>query len=155
MDWEPSPPNFCLPKFIKFSGEDSRSTREHVSQYLPQLREATLVDALKVCMFPLSLTRTAFSWFASLAPGSINSWYDLEKKFHERFFSGSNELKLSHLASPMQQRDESIVDYFKRFRDTKKQCFNVFITEKDLVDLAFNGLHFYFKEKLHSFDFLV
>ena len=68
-----------------------------------------------------------------MAPDSINSWFDLEKKFHEHFFSGSNELKLSDLTSVKQQHDGSIVDYFIRFRDTK---FNVFITEKDLADLA-------------------
>jgi hypothetical protein len=30
----------------------------------------------------------------------------------------------------------------------------VFIAEKDLVDLAYNGLHSYFKEKLDIFLFL-
>lgn len=41
FDWAPSPPKFRFPDFIKFSGEDSRSTREHVSQYLAQLGEAS------------------------------------------------------------------------------------------------------------------
>ena len=54
-----------------------------MSQYLAQLGEASSSEALVVRMFPLSLTGTAFSWFASLAPGPINSWLDLEKKFHE------------------------------------------------------------------------
>ena len=124
-----------------------------MGQYLAQLGEASSSEALAVHMFPLSLTGTTFSWFASLAPGSINSWLDLEKKFHEHFFSGSNELKLSHLISVKQQRDESIVDYFRRFRDTKNRCFNVFIAEKDLADLAYNGLNSYFKENLDGFDF--
>ena len=124
-----------------------------MGQYLAQLGEASSSEALAVRMFPLSLTGTTFSWFASLAPGSINSWLDLEKKFHEHFFSGCNELKLSHLISVKQQRDEPVVDYFRRFRDTKNRCFNVFIAEKDLADLASNGLHSYFKEKLDSFDF--
>jgi hypothetical protein len=79
FDWAPSPANFRLPDFVKFSGEDSMSTREHVSQYLAQLGEASYSEALAVRMFPLSLTGTAFSWFASLAPGSINSWLDLKK----------------------------------------------------------------------------
>ena len=85
-----------------------------------------------------------------MAPDSINSWFDLEKKFHEHFFSGSNELKLSDLTSVKQQHDGSIVDYFIRFRDTK---FNVFITEKDLADLAYNGLRSDYKEKLETLDF--
>ena len=87
-----------------------------------------------------------------MAPDSINSWFDLEKKFHEHFFSGSNELKLSDLTSVKQQHDGSIVDYFIRFRDTK---FNVFITEKDLADLAYNGLRSHFKEKLRLLISLV
>jgi hypothetical protein len=96
FDWAPSPANFQLPDFIKFSGEDNRSTREHVSQYLAQLGEASSSAALTVRMFSLSLTGIAFSWFASLAPGLINSWLNLEKKFHEHFFSGSNELKCNN-----------------------------------------------------------
>jgi predicted P-loop ATPase len=90
-----------------------------VSQYLAQLGEDSSSEALVVHMFPVSLTGTTFSWFASLAPSSVNSWLDLEKKFHEHFFSSSNELKLSHLTSVKQQRDEPVVDYFRRFRDTK------------------------------------
>jgi hypothetical protein len=42
----------------------------------------------------------------------------------------------------------SVVDYIKRFRDTKNQCFSLTISKKDLADLAFNGLHSYIKEKL-------
>jgi hypothetical protein len=153
FDWAPSPANFHLPNFIKFSGEDNRSTREHVSQYLAQLGEASSSEALAVRMFPLSLIGTTFFMVCFIGSSSINSWYDLEKKFHEHFFSGSNELKLYHLTSVKQPRDESVVDYFRRFRDTKNRCFNVFIAKKDLADLAYNGLHSYFKEKLDGFDF--
>jgi hypothetical protein len=68
-----------------------------------------------VCLFPLSITGTAFSWFSDLPYGSINTWYHLEKKFHEHFYSGDNELKLSHLTSVRQKHDESVTDYVKRF----------------------------------------
>ena len=67
------PAGFRLPKFVKFSGEDSKSTFEHISQYLAQLGEAGSINELKVCLFSLSLTGTAFSWFSSLAPNSIGS----------------------------------------------------------------------------------
>jgi len=36
------PAGFRLPEFVKFSGEDSQSTFEHISQYLVQLREVVL-----------------------------------------------------------------------------------------------------------------
>ena len=91
--------SFRLPEFVKFSGEDTRSTFEHISQYLAQLGEDGSINELKVRLFSLSLTGTAFSWFSSLAPNFIGTWEQLEQKFYEHFFCEHDELKLSHLAS--------------------------------------------------------
>ena len=44
-------------------------------------------------------------------------------------------------------RDESINDYIRRFCDTKNQCFNVNLIQKDLADLAFNGLRSHIKRE--------
>src|SRR6266540_2584008 len=99
FDYVPYPQGYKVPDFAKFNGVDNKSTWEHVSQYLAQLGEAGSNDPLKVRLFPLSLTGTAFSWFSSLPVGTITTWYYLEKKFHEHFYSGDNELKLSHLTS--------------------------------------------------------
>ena len=70
------PAGFRLPEFIEFSGEDTRSTFEYISQYLTQLGEAGSINEMKVHLFSLSLTETAFSWFFSLAPNLIGSWID-------------------------------------------------------------------------------
>jgi hypothetical protein len=56
---------------LKFSGEDSKATLEHVEQFILQCGEASANDALKLKMFHLSLSDTAFTWFTSLAPDSI------------------------------------------------------------------------------------
>jgi len=45
------PAGFRLPEFVKFSGEDTRSTFEHISQYLAQLGEADSINELKVHLF--------------------------------------------------------------------------------------------------------
>jgi hypothetical protein len=63
-----------MPDLIKFSSDDDRTTWEHISQYTTQLGEADVYNALKVRLFSLSLTGTAFAWFSSLAPNSIISW---------------------------------------------------------------------------------
>ena len=110
---------WCVPDFVKFSGDDNRSTWEHISQYIAQLGEAGSSKSLRVRLFSLSLTGTAFSWFSSLALNSIRSWDELEQKFHDHFYSGDNETKLSDLTSVKQGRDESIHEYFKRFKDVK------------------------------------
>jgi hypothetical protein len=79
-----------------------------------------------------------------LSPNSIDSWEQLERKFYDHFYSSENELKLLDLTSVRQNRDESVNDYIRRIRDTKKRCFNLTISEKDMADLAFNGLRSYF-----------
>jgi hypothetical protein len=71
------PIGWCILNFMKFNGEDSRTTWEHVSQYLAQLGEYSSVDAWHVRLLCFSLTRTAFSWFSSFSPNFIflgNNW---------------------------------------------------------------------------------
>ena len=50
------PPGYKIPDFVKFNGEGTKTTWEHVSQYLAQLGEAGSLNELKVRLFPLSLT---------------------------------------------------------------------------------------------------
>ena len=68
------PPGYKIPDFVKFNGEGTKTTWEHLSQYLAQLGEAGSLNELKVRLFSLSLTGTAFSWFSSLPHGSIRVW---------------------------------------------------------------------------------
>ena len=119
FDSIPHPQNFRVPEFIKFIRDDSRTTWEHVSQFNAQMRIYGSLDHLKIRMFPLSLSGTAFSWFSALAPNSIQTRSQLECKFHEYFFNGDNELRLCHLTSVKQKHDESVAEYIRRFRDTK------------------------------------
>ena len=148
------PPGYKIPDFVKFNGEGTKTTWEHVSQYLAQLSEAGSLNELKVRLFPLSLTGTAFSWFSSLPHGSIRVWSQLEQKFHDHFYSGDNELKLSHLTSVKQKHDESVSDYVKRFRETKNRCFSLVIIERDLANLVLSGLRTPIREKLEGYEFL-
>jgi hypothetical protein len=101
-------------------------------------------------IFPLSLSGTAFTWFTSLAPNSIFTWAQLEHKFHEYFYSGDTDLRLSHITAIKQKHNEPIVDYIRRFRDTRNQCFNLNISDKNLADLAYLGSTPHLKEKSES-----
>jgi hypothetical protein len=73
-DQLPYPRGYRVPEFAKFSGEDGKTILEHVGQFILQCGEASANDALKLRMFPLSLSDTAFIWFTSLAPNSIFTW---------------------------------------------------------------------------------
>jgi hypothetical protein len=67
-----------MPDFVKFSVDDNRITWEHIIQYTAQLGEAGTFNSLKVHLFSLSLSGTAFAWFSSLAPSCTDSSDQLE-----------------------------------------------------------------------------
>ena len=53
------------------------------------------------------------------ALGLMLNWNQLERKFHDHFFSGETEVRLLDLTSVKQNRDESVLDYFQRFKAMK------------------------------------
>jgi hypothetical protein len=105
-DQLPCPRGYRVPDFSKFSGEDGKTTLEHVGKFILQCGEASANNALKLRMFPLSLSGTAFIWFTSLAHNSIFTWAQLEQKFYEYFYFGDTELRLSHLTAIKQKHNE-------------------------------------------------
>jgi hypothetical protein len=118
-----------------------------------QVNDVGITDIHKIRMFPLSLTGVAFNWFTSLPLNSIYSWTSLEQKFHDYFYNGKVELRLSDLTSLRQRYTKTISDYLKRFREVRNRCYNLTIAEKDLADLAFAGLMPYLRDKLDGQEF--
>jgi hypothetical protein len=132
---------------------DAKTTYEHIGQFLAQVNNMGITDVHKIRMFPLSLTGAAFNWFTSLPPNLIDSWVSLEQKFHDYFYNGEVELRLSDLTSLRQKYTETIFNYLRRFREVRNWCYNLTIVEKDLADLAFAGLTLYLKDKLDGQEF--
>jgi hypothetical protein len=98
----------------------------------------------------LSLTGTAFAWYATMPPNSIYSWGYLEQKLHSHFFTGVYELDLVDLAALRQGKDKSVNEYIWRFRDTRNRWFQIHIGEKQSIGLALNGMCHYLREKLEG-----
>ena len=88
-----------------------------------------------------------------MPPNSVYTWADLEQKFHDYFFIGETELKLSHLTSVKQKLHEGVPEYIRRFGDIRNQCYRLTISDRDLVDIAFAGLLDFHKEKLDGQKF--
>ena len=62
-DYVAYPQGFKIPEFIKFTGDDSRTTLEHIGQFIIQCGEASTNDIYKLRLFPLSLSGAAFGLF--------------------------------------------------------------------------------------------
>jgi hypothetical protein len=52
-----------------------------------------------------------------------------------------------------QKYNETVPEYFKRFKETRNRCYNLMVSEKDLADLAFAGLSSYLKDMMEGHDF--
>jgi hypothetical protein len=61
---------------------------------------------------------------------------------------------LSHLTSVRQKHDEPVIGYIRRFRETKNHCYNLVISERDVDELAFNGLQSRIRHTLESHEFI-
>jgi hypothetical protein len=118
-----------------------------------QLGEASADEAFRVRYFPLSLTGPTFTWFSSLPPQSVNTWKDLEQKFHAHYFSGSTEKKLIDLATLRQRHNETPLEFLRRFKEVKGMCFSLNLPDDQLADMAVAGMLPAIREKLFGMEF--
>jgi hypothetical protein len=112
-----------------------------------------ITDVHKIRLVPLSLSGMAFSLFTSLMPNSIDVWPTMEQKFHNYFYNGEVELRLSDFTTVGHRHGETVPEYLKRFRETRNRCYELTIGEKDHADLAFAGLSSYLREKMEGQQF--
>ncbi|KAK1698750.1 hypothetical protein QYE76_015447 [Lolium multiflorum] len=125
----PLPPKYRLPDFTKFSGSDGSSSIEH------------------------SLTGSAFGWYTSLPPNSVQTWKQLEERFHEQYHSEASEAGIADLAQVRQKRGETVSEYIQRFRTVRNRCYSVHVSEKEAVELAVVGLSSSIKDVASQADY--
>jgi hypothetical protein len=104
-------------------------------------------------LFSSSLSGPAFSWFTWLPANSIIEWSDLEQQFHNYFFSGIHEMKITNLTRLKQRNDETLSGFVQRFREVRNKCYSLNLGDKQLAELAFQGLLPTLSEKYASHDF--
>jgi hypothetical protein len=154
-DQIPFPPRFKVTDFTMFFGQDETSTMEHITRFIIQCGEAGNVDALRIQLFSSSLSGLAFSWFTSLPANSIINWSDLEQQFHNYFFSSIHEMKITDLTKLKQRNDETVAGFVQRFREARNKCYSLNLGDKQLAELAFQGLLPNLREKYASHDLRV
>jgi len=101
-------------------------------------------------LFSSSLSGSAFTWFISLPPNSVFTWANLEKQFHKYFFSGVHEKKITNLVRLKQHNDESIESFVQRLREVKNKCYSLVLDDRQLANLAFQGLLPHIRDKYAS-----
>jgi hypothetical protein len=126
---------------------------DHITRFIIQCGEVVNVDALRIRLFSSSLSGPTFSWFTSLSANSIIKWSDLEQQFHNYFFSGINEMKITDLTRLKQRNDDIVVGFIQRFREVRNKCYNLNLGHKQLAEFAFQGFLPTLREKYASHEF--
>nr|GEX31860.1 reverse transcriptase domain-containing protein [Tanacetum cinerariifolium] len=99
-------------------------------------------SAIKLILFPFSLTGAARWWLEKEPPRSITTWEDFVSKFINELFPPSRTTSLRNEISNFQQRfDESFHEAWDRYKDLLRACPHHSFTELHQLDTFYNALN--------------
>nr|GEX37421.1 reverse transcriptase domain-containing protein [Tanacetum cinerariifolium] len=97
-------------------------------------------DALRLYLFPHSLTHHATAWFDRLPRNSINTFEQMEKMFLGKYFPPSMVTKLRNKITNFRQRpDESLFEAWERYKLSIDRCPNHNMLPVTQIDTFYNG----------------
>ncbi|CAL8988480.1 unnamed protein product [Prunus brigantina] len=135
---QPYPKGYEAPTFVLFDGRNG-SPKEHVNRFIDALGPHAGDYNLRLREFSKSLTDRAYTWYTTLAPGSVRSWEDLASRFCKRYFQHEERVTTTQLNNTRQKHGEDPVDFVRRFRDLALDCYD----EKDeeaLVEICISNI---------------
>nr|GEU30154.1 reverse transcriptase domain-containing protein [Tanacetum cinerariifolium] len=98
-------------------------------------------DALRLYLFPHSLTHHATTWFDRLSRNSINTFEQMAKMFLRKYFPPSMVTKLINEITNFRQRpDESLFEAWERYKLSINRCPNHNMLPVTQIDTFYNGL---------------
>ncbi|XP_021860377.2 uncharacterized protein [Spinacia oleracea] len=126
------------PKFMFFDGKGN--PKQHVAHFIETCNNAGTEGDLLVKQFVRSLKEVAFDWYTDeLAPGSIDSWDQMEKMFLNRFFNTRRIVSMLELTQTNQLEGEPVVEYIDRWRTLSLQCKD-HLHETSAIDMCIQGM---------------
>nr|GEV48085.1 reverse transcriptase domain-containing protein [Tanacetum cinerariifolium] len=98
-------------------------------------------DALRMYIFPHSLTHHATAWFDRLPRNSINTFKQMAKNFLGKYFPPSMVTKLKNeITNFHQPLDESLFEAWERYKLSIDRCPNHNMFPVTQIDTFYNGL---------------
>nr|GEY07817.1 reverse transcriptase domain-containing protein [Tanacetum cinerariifolium] len=98
-------------------------------------------DALRLYLFPHSLTHHATAWFDHFPRNSINTFEQMEKMFFGKYFPPSMVTKLrNEITNFRQPPDESLFEAWELYKLSIDRCPNHNMLPVTQIDTFYNGL---------------
>nr|GEV25950.1 reverse transcriptase domain-containing protein [Tanacetum cinerariifolium] len=132
--------NSC--QFHGLPGDDANKRLDkflHVTQSIKV--NGVTDDALRLYLFPHSLTHHATAWFDHLPRNSINTFEQMAKMFLGKYFPPSMVTKLrNEITNFLQRPDESLFEAWERYKLSIDRCPNHNMFPVTQIDTFYNGL---------------
>nr|GEZ94584.1 hypothetical protein [Tanacetum cinerariifolium] len=98
-------------------------------------------DALRLSLFPYSLTHHAIAWYDRFPRNSIHSFDDMMRKFLSKYFPPSIVTKLRNEITKFEQKPyESLFEAWERYKLSIDRCPNHNMLLVTQIDTFYNGL---------------
>nr|GEU42893.1 reverse transcriptase domain-containing protein [Tanacetum cinerariifolium] len=129
----------------QFHGLPGDDANKHLDKFLHVTQSIKVNgvtdDALRLYLFPHSLTHHATAWFDRLPRNSINTFEQMAKMFLGKYFPPSMVTKLVNEITNFRQRpDESLFEAWERYRLSIDRCPNLNMLPVTQIDTFYNGL---------------
>nr|GEU33606.1 reverse transcriptase domain-containing protein [Tanacetum cinerariifolium] len=131
--------------YYQFHGLSGDDANKHLDKFLHVTQSIKVNgvtdDALRLYLFPHSLTHHATTWFDRLQRNSINTFVQMAKMFLGKYFPPSMVTKLRNEITNFQQcPDESLFEAWERYKISIDRCPNHNMLPVTQIDTFYNGL---------------
>ncbi|GJR71829.1 reverse transcriptase domain-containing protein [Tanacetum coccineum] len=129
----------------KFDGYLRADPHDHIREFLAICDMfkygETQSEAVKLMIFPYSLSDKAKTWFNELNEESITSWDQMRKVFINRFFLPSLFHRLLlEIKNFSQNVCESLTDAWLRLKNMLQKCHGHYLTKRAIIQIFYHGL---------------
>ncbi|GJS68821.1 reverse transcriptase domain-containing protein [Tanacetum coccineum] len=129
----------------QFHGLPGDDANKHLDKFLHVTQSIKVNgvtdDALRLYLFPHSLTHHATAWFDRLPRNSITTFEQMAKMFLEKYFPPSMVTKLrNEITNFFQRPDESLFEAWERYKLSIDRCPNHNMLPVTQIDTFYNGL---------------
>ncbi|GJW40572.1 reverse transcriptase domain-containing protein [Tanacetum coccineum] len=138
--------HLTLIKGNQFDGRTKTDPHKHIHEFLRicdmfKYRD-TKNEAVRLMMFPLSLTGEAKTWLDELNEGTIKTWDELRTAFISRFFPPALfDRLLGEIRAFSQHENESLTDAWLRMKEMLRNCHGHNLSKGNIIKIFYHGLN--------------
>ncbi|GKE12033.1 reverse transcriptase domain-containing protein [Tanacetum coccineum] len=147
--------HLTLVKGNQFDGRTKTDPHKHIHEFLRicdmfKYRD-TENEAVRLMMFPLSLTGEAKTWLDELNEGTIKTWDELQTAFISQFFPPILfDRLLGEIHAFSQHENESLIDAWLRMKEMLQNCHGHNLSKGNIIKIFYHGLSEITQEVLNS-----